>query len=263
MLRGAGLEGILLTTTGRYEAALASFEAVIALGRDLGRPVRVLLNYSTIAFREIYDLTEARRRSEEALTQAGRSPNFHMPWMNALVDLLHCDVLDGEIGAAETRWRELWGEVIATPAWERWLLGVKLAAFRAEIALQQSDPAAAAEWAERAIEMARAVRRVKYETEARAILGNALLALGRSQDAIHELRAAVNGADALGSPLARWRTRVHLSRAIEASGNDVQAEGELLAAADIIRSVADDLSGERATRFLAAPPVAAVMKAVD
>ena len=51
LLRGGGMEGLVLAAMGRYEEAIASFDAVIAFGRELGRPVRVLLNYSTSAFR--------------------------------------------------------------------------------------------------------------------------------------------------------------------------------------------------------------------
>jgi len=203
LLRGAGMEGLLLAAMGHYEEAFSRFDAAIALGRDLERPDCVLLNYSTMAFRELYDLSEARRRSEESLSQQDRSTSFHMPWMNALVDLIHCDVLAGETGAAETRWRELWGDVIATLAWERWFLGTKMAALRAEIALQQKDPAAAAEWANKAIEMARGVHRLKYEAVARAALGKGLLAMGRAQDAARELHTAVKLADALGNPAGR------------------------------------------------------------
>jgi len=39
LLRGGGMEGLLLTAMGRYEEALASFDRVIAVGRELGRPV--------------------------------------------------------------------------------------------------------------------------------------------------------------------------------------------------------------------------------
>jgi hypothetical protein len=84
----------------------------------------------------------------------------------------HCDVLAGEIGAAETRWPQLWEDVLATPAWERWFLGGKMASLRAEMALQAEDLAAAAVWAERAIVMAREVRRVKYEAVSRRPSGS-------------------------------------------------------------------------------------------
>lgn len=256
------MEGLLLTTMGRYEEALTSFDRVIALGRDLGRPVRVLLNYSTMAFRELYDLDEARRRSEESLSQQGRSGSFHMPWMNAAVDLIQADLMAGEVGAAEVRWRGLWDEVLATPAWERWLLGGKMAALRAGIALEMEPPEAAAEWAQKAIAMARPVRRTKYESVARAILGKALLAMGRREDALRELQEAVRGADMLGSPAARWRTRADLAEALDATGDDEGGETAFREAAGIIREVEASLASERAKRFVAAPQVARVLIAL-
>jgi tetratricopeptide (TPR) repeat protein len=186
-----------------------------------------------------------------------------MPWMNALVDLMHCDVLAGEPGAAETRWRDLWGDVMATSAWERWFLGVKMAALRAEIALQQKDPATAAEWAEKAIEMARGVHRVKYEAVARAALGKALLAMGRGHDAVRELQAAVKVADALGNPSGRWRAKADLGQALIVTGNDAEAEQQLGAAVEIIRDVAASLSEERASRFLATPQIAGILTLIE
>jgi tetratricopeptide (TPR) repeat protein len=186
-----------------------------------------------------------------------------MPWMNALVDLIHCDVLAGETGAAEARWQALWGEVIETPAWERWFLGGKMAAFRAEIALQRKDPQTAAEWAEKAIGITRGVHRLKYEAVSRAILGKALLALGRKQDAVRELQAARNGADALGTPSGRWRTRADLGRVLAVTGDDAGAEGQLREAVEIIRTVAAGLSSERAIRFLAAPAIDNIVKSIE
>jgi class 3 adenylate cyclase/tetratricopeptide (TPR) repeat protein len=262
LLRGGGMEGLLLTSMGRYEEALASFDRVIALGRELGRPVRVLLNYSSMAFRELYDLDEARRRSEESLSQQVRSANFHMPWMNAAVDLMQTDLMAGEFGAAEVRWRELWDQVMATTAWERWLLGGKMAAIRAGIAFETGPPEAAAEWAHRAIEMSLSVRRTKYESVARAILGKALMSMGRRQEALTELQKAVQGADSLGNPAARWRSRADLAAALAATGDDEGQETAFQEAAGIIRAIEAGLAPERAKRFVATPQVAGVLTAV-
>jgi tetratricopeptide (TPR) repeat protein len=261
LLRGGGMEGLLLTAMGRYEEALASFDRVIALGRELGRPVRVLLNYSTMAFRELYDLDEARHRSEESLSQHGRSATFHMPWMNAAVDLMQTDLLAGEVGAAEVRWRGLWDDVLATPAWERWLLGGKMAALRAGIALEAESPEAAAEWASKAIAMARPVHRAKYDNVARVTLGKALLAMGRPQDGLLELQQAVIGADTLGNPAARWQVRAELAAALGAVGDEEGADRQLQEAARIIRSIEVLLAPERAKRFVATPVVAGVLTA--
>jgi tetratricopeptide (TPR) repeat protein len=262
LLRGGGMEGLLLTAMGRYEEALASFDRVIALGRELGRPVRVLLNYSTMAFRELYELDEARHRSEEALSQQGRSASFHMPWMNSAVDLMQTDLMAGDFGAAEVRWRQLWDEVLATPAWERWLLGGKMAALRAGIALETESPEAAAEWASKAIAMARPVHRDKYENVARATLGRAFLAMGRRQDGLLELQKAVEGADKLGNPAARWQVRADLAAGLGAGGDDEGMETALQEAARIIRGIEVSLAPERAKRFVAAPLVAQVLTAV-
>ncbi|MDQ6720983.1 MAG: AAA family ATPase [Candidatus Dormibacteraeota bacterium] len=261
LLRGGGMEGLLFTAMGRYEEALASFDKVIALGRELGRPVRVLLNYSTMAFRELYELDEARRRSEEALSQQGRSASFHMPWMNAAVDLIQTDLMAGEIGSAELRWRELWNEVVATPAWERWLLGGKMAALRAGIALETEPPEVAAEWASKAIAMARQVRRAKYENVARATLGKALMAMGRRQDALRQLQEAVKGADTLGNPAARWQVRADQAAILGAVGDDKGEDKALREAARIIRDMEASLAPERAKRFVATPLIDKVLTA--
>ena len=259
LLRGGGMEGLALTAMGRYEEALASFDRVIALGRELGRPVRVLLNYSSVAFRDLYDLGEARRRSEESLSQRTAS-SFHMPWMNAVVDLIQTDLLEGEIGAAEAKWSEIWEQVLATPAWERWFLGGKLAAFKAEIALESRSFEVAAEWASKAVDMARVVRRAKYEAIAHAILGKALGAMGRNQDALRELRAAAEGADLLGSPTLRWRCWADLGAMLAASGEDNAAELAYRQAAQIIREVEVGLASNRAQRFVTVPQVAEVLR---
>jgi tetratricopeptide (TPR) repeat protein len=259
LLRGGGMEGLALTAMGRYEEAVAVFDAAIALGRELGRPVRVLLNYSTMAYRDLYDLAEARRRSEESLEQRGWS-SFNMPWMNATMDLLQTELLGGDFGAAEARWGGLWDDVRKSTAWERWFLGGKLAAARAEIALRAGEAEPAADWAQKAIGMAQPVGRLKYETVARTILAEALLAMGRVQEAVAELQTAIRDADRLGSPPGRWKSRAALGRALYAVGRDDEAERTFREASDVIQDVAKGLSPERAAGFLDAAPVLEVLK---
>ena len=208
---------MLLASMGRYEEAFARADEMIALGRDMGRGVRVLLNYSTLTSRELYDLDEARRRSENALDGMPRT-SFHMPWMNAEVDLVHVDLLAGEYGDALNRWQALWEPVLATTAWERWLLGGKLAAFRAQIALHTEEVESALDWAARAVEMARSSRRAKYLIIARGTLGAALLRAGRTTDAVRALTAAAAAADELGNPSGRWTAHAQLAAFSTAAG---------------------------------------------
>ena len=212
LLRGGTLEGASLAAMGRYEEALAAFDERIALGREMGRPVRVILNYSTVALRDIYDLDEARRRNEEALEQWAWT-SFNMPWQNALVDLVFADLLAGDIGSAETRWPEAWDVVTKGAAWQRWMLVGKMAAARAELALDMGRPEEAAEWAGRALEMAEPVGRKKYEIAARVAFGRALVAMKRPEEAIAPLQTAVADADGLGTPPGRWGARAALGEA--------------------------------------------------
>jgi tetratricopeptide (TPR) repeat protein len=248
------MEGLTLTAMGRYEDALAAFDAKIALGRELGRPVRVLLNYSTMALRELYDLEEAHLRTEEALSQKGWS-GFPMPQFNSLVDLVFTDLAAGDVGAAETRWPAVWEEVRQGKAWAGWLLAGKMTAAKAEIALLAGRLDDAVDAATQALAMARHVHRRKYEAVAKSLLGQAMLAMGRVDDAVSELREAVAIADSLGSPPARWQARVALGKALYAAGEDDGAAAAFTEAVEAIRNMAEGLDAHRAEVFLAAEPV--------
>jgi class 3 adenylate cyclase/tetratricopeptide (TPR) repeat protein len=258
-LRGAGMAGLALAALGRYEEGIATANEAIAVGRELGRPVRVSLNYSTAILRDIHDLAEARARSEESLDGADRSASFHMPWMNAEADLIQTEVLAGEFGAAEQRWEKLFHRALATRAWERWFLGSKLAVVRAEIALEVEGPDEAIGWALDALERTGSVRRRKYEVVARIVLGRALVRLRRTDEALQQLRPAVSLADALRSPPGRWRSRAALSEALAAAGDEDGAMAAHREATDIVGDVAASLSAQRAGKFLAADEVQKVM----
>jgi class 3 adenylate cyclase/tetratricopeptide (TPR) repeat protein len=258
LLRGSGTESLSLSALGRYEEALSIIDTAIGLGRELGRPVGGVLNYSTLPLRDVFDLEEARSRSEEALGYQTWS-GFQMPRLNSLVDLLHTDLLAGNVGEAEEKWEPVWDDVRQGRSWQRWLLGGKMVAFRAEIALRTGDLHGAVEWAHRAIDMARSVHRRKYETSARTVLGQALVGLGKPEEAIIELRTAVADADELRSPPGRWRALTALGSARYAVGDDAGAEEAFREAGGVIRDVAAGLSEARAARFLRADEVDSVL----
>ncbi len=260
LLRGGALEGASLAAMGRYEEALSVFDERISLGREMGRPVRVLLNYSTTALRDLYDLDEARRRNEEALEQMGWS-SFNMPWQNALVDLVFNDLLAGDIASAEARWPKVWDDVRAGKAWQRWFLVGKMMAARAELALQAERLEEAAEWAVKAMDMARPVHRKKYETASRITLGQAQLAMKQTSEALDQLRTAVGEADRFGSPPGRWQARGAFGKALLAAGRDDEAASAFTEARGIIDNIASGLAPERAKRLLSADPVQEVLKA--
>ena len=186
---------------------------------------------------------------------------FGMPRMMARVDLLFTSMLEGDLGAAQAEWPTLWADTAETAGWQSWLLVGKLAAARAELELAIGTPDAAAEWAQKAIDVAVRTHRRKYAARARSTLGGALAALGRHEDGERELRAAVELADALGSPPGRWLARASLGRTLAATASDDDAGAAFDEAATIVREFASTLASERAERFLDADPIRDLLRA--
>ena len=187
-----------------------------------------------------------------------------MPWINARADVICTDLLLGDIGAVDRAWPDVWEAAAASHAWERWLVGGRLAAVRAAAALEAGRFDDAFEWSSRTIEMARPVKRRKYQIDGTITLGRTLAALGRIEEAVARSREAIALADGLGgSPLLRWRARAAFADAA-LKGADSGAEGErrLAEAVGIIEEIAAGLNDERAARYRAAPQVVQVMELV-
>ncbi|HUF58549.1 MAG TPA: AAA family ATPase [Actinomycetota bacterium] len=255
LLRGGGMEGLILAGMGRYEEALAAGDLAIETARKLGRKDNVVLNYSTAALREVFALDEARLRSETVTDRLGPS-SFNMPWINARADLLGAQLLMEDLATVDGTWPALWDDAVESEAWERWLVSGRLAANRAELDLALGRTDDAVTWSRRALELATRVNRRKYVVSARTTLGRALVARGDAEGATGELQSAVSLADELGSPLLRWQSRAALAVAERGVKRVTsRAEAHAREAAEIIESVAAGLSPERARTYLAASPV--------
>src|SRR5205823_2919577 len=194
LLRGGGLEALALVGLGRHEEAIAIWDELFDVAEQLGQNRRVLLNYSALAYREVYDLGEARARSAEAL-ELSADMAFGMPLQFAGADLVWTDILGGEIGAAQTLWPERWTLAEQATGWTTWLIAGRLLAARAEIALEAETPAEAAQWAQRAVDVARRTRRFQYEARSLTTLGKALVRLGQNEAGLEALRSAVPSAE--------------------------------------------------------------------
>jgi hypothetical protein len=131
------------------------------------------------------------------------------------------------------------------------------------IAKRAEGPEQAVEQALRAIEFARRSRRVKYEMMARSILGTALVALGRAEEGVAELRTAVMGADRLGTPSGRWNALAALGEALFATGDDDGAAAAYGQAGRVITSFAATLTEEHAGSMLAAPYIEEILRLSD
>jgi class 3 adenylate cyclase/tetratricopeptide (TPR) repeat protein len=257
LLRGGGNQALALVGLGRHEEAIAIWDELLGLAREHGRSPNVLLNYSAIAYRELYLLDEARRRSEEAL-ELSANLDFSMPRQFAGSDLIFTDLLLGDIGAAQAAWPARWEGTSEATAWTTWLIAGRLAAARAEIALQAEAPETALEWAQRSLDIARRTHRRKYEARSLAMLGQALTRLGRRDDALAALRSGVTIADELIGPPARWQARAALGDAAYELGDDETAATAFSEAAQLVEGFAATLAPERAAAVLGAEPVASL-----
>jgi class 3 adenylate cyclase/tetratricopeptide (TPR) repeat protein len=262
LLRGAGMKGLVLSGLGRYEEALTAVESAISIANAMGRPVNVVTNYSTGPLRDIFAADEAHARSAEIADTLGPS-DFNMPWMNARADVIAADLIRGEYGRVEAAFPETFEDATNSLAWERWLVSGRLCSVRAELALAMKRPDEALMWARRAMDMARAAGRKKYEVIATMTLGRALTASGLAEDATTELRSAFAEAEALGTPLYRWQVRAALADAIRTLDGEDAADARLHEAAGIIREVLAALSPDHAATYAAAPQVASVLDAVS
>jgi len=258
LLRGGGLEALALAGLGRHEEAIAIWDEFVEVGRELGATTNVVLNYSALAYRELYDLDEARRRSEQVL-ELSAGMTFGMPMQFARSDLLFTQLLAGDVGGAQAVWSSLWEGATHATGWTTWLIAGRLATARAEIALHAETPETAIEWARRAIEIAQRTKRRKYEARSLTIFGEALGLLGRRDEALAALRAAVALTDDLIGQPGRWRAREALGRVSHLLGEDATAAAAYAEAGDLITSFAGALAPPRSARFLATPAISEIL----
>jgi class 3 adenylate cyclase/tetratricopeptide (TPR) repeat protein len=265
LLRGGGWRGVSLAGMGRTEESMALLDALIETAERIGRPrfAAPSLNYSTQNLRDLYLLDQARERNERALEVVGREGEYGMPGIQGKIDLMITDLMQGDVGRVEREWPKLWEEAINGSAWRPWLGGCRLAFVRAERARQAKGPQETVTAAMDALERAQRIHRRKYEAAARAILGEALVAVGRLDEGFTHLEQAVVDADELGTPSIRWQHRTVLAKARYATGNDDAAGTAFREAADVIREYAATLSAEHAAGFLDAEPVREALNAAS
>lgn len=248
LLRGGGFEAVSLAGLGRHEEAIAIWDELFEIARELGQNPRVLLNYSALAYRELYDLDEAQRRSEEAL-ELSESMTFGMPRQFAGSDLLFTHLLADDLGAAQTLWPKLWADASEATAWTTWLIAGRLACAKAKLALRTESIESALEWASHAIEVARRTNRRKYEARSLSLFGQALARAGRREEALASLGRATMIADELIGPPGRWQAQAALGSAAHELGDDDTAEAAYAEAASLVETFVATLRPEPRCRF--------------
>jgi tetratricopeptide (TPR) repeat protein len=260
LLRGGGHQALALAGLGRHEEAIAIWDELFEVARELGTNRRYLLNYSSLAYRELHDLDEARTRSAEAL-ELSQGMVFSMPLQFAGSDLLWTDLLAGDIGAAQGDWPERWATAERATGWSRWLVAGRLLCARAEIALAAETPESAADWSHRALAVCRRTRRRKYEGRTLTTFGEALVRLGMREDGLAALREAVRIADDLIGPPARWHARAALGRIAYELGEDDEAARAYAKARQLVDAFSATLAPQRAAALATSPVVQEIRSA--
>jgi class 3 adenylate cyclase/tetratricopeptide (TPR) repeat protein len=261
LLRGGGWHGLTLAAMGRTEEAIQLLNSIVERARDLGSPRwgAAPLNYASLAFRDLFLIDEARRRNEEAIELVEKHGEWGMPRLQGEIDLLIADLMEGEPGRGAERWPGVWDAAINGKTWRPWLGGVRLALVGAQIALATDDPELAVERAHETIDRGRATLRRKYEAAGQVVLGEALLRLGRSEDAAAAIRAGVIIADQLGSPTERWKDRAALGHALYAIGDDDGAAIAYREAREILEAWSATLTQHHVAAIRQSPEVREVL----
>ena len=96
---------------------------------------------------------------------------------------------------------------------------------------------------------------MKYEARSLSTLGQALARLGRHDDGLAALRSAVQIADSIVSPHARWNAHAALGRVAYELGKDDEAAGAYTEAAKIVDDFSATLAPQRAATLAKSPVV--------
>jgi class 3 adenylate cyclase/tetratricopeptide (TPR) repeat protein len=252
-LHCAAHAGLALTGLARHEEALDWLERAVALGREW-EPVPMqtarALNIMSGTLREMGDLAAARRVSLEG-EELGRPIAFPGPRMSAAIDLLVLDLLEGDVGAAERQLPAVLEATEGIKGFHRWLFAGRLAEARSRIELLANRPQQAVAAANESLQEALAHGRLKYSSRSRATLGEALLALGKIEDAAAAFRQALADAERIGHAPSLWPVLFGLARALELLGRESEAEASRSRAQTTIEAFAGSLSEEHRPAFLA------------
>jgi class 3 adenylate cyclase/tetratricopeptide (TPR) repeat protein len=193
--------GTTLTGCGRYDEALALFAEARRFGREqatwqwLARAISMCAGLHLT----LGDYARAETLSEEA-HEVSRGIQFTNAMASTGVDLLLTFARRQEPGRADGLLASVREAVVQTSGAHTWLVGMRFAQAQAEVALARGAPRDALDFTAESVAAARRCGRVKYEALGLQTHAQALDALGRTREAIMELRSAVDRARPVGDP---------------------------------------------------------------
>ncbi len=246
--------GHALAGLGHYDEAEQVFAEARRFGREYGvgsllaRAIAVSAGYHL----DVFDFLGNEAIAEEA-RELARSFDFPPTLVSGGIDLLLNFARRHEVSRAERLFADVIAVVEKAAGWHGWIWRLRLAEAGAELALARDDFEEAVRRATDAIELNRA-KKVKYEAAGLGTRARALHALGRTREAITDLRRAVQLARPTGDPAMLLRTIAEL---LVLDGDDALA-AEASRVADRIANALP--TGPIRRSFESAGPVALVRK---
>jgi DNA-binding SARP family transcriptional activator/tetratricopeptide (TPR) repeat protein len=246
--------GHALAGHGRYGEAEQVFAEARRFGREYGvgpllaRAIAVSAGYRL----DVFDFRGNEAINEEARDLA-RSVDFLPTIVSAGLDLLLNLTRRHEVDRAERLLADVTTVVEKASGWHGWIWRLRLIEARAELALAHGHLEETVDRATAAIELNHA-KKVKYEAAALDTRAKALHALGRTSEAIADLRRAVQLARPTGDPAMLLRAAAGL---LALDGDDALIV-EASTAAERISRALPDLQMQRA--FAASGAVCLIRK---
>jgi len=246
--------GHALAALGRYAEAEEVFAEARRFGREYG--VGPLLARA-IAVSAGYHLDVFDFRGNEAIAgearELARSVDFLPTLVSGDLDLLLNFIRRHDLDRADRLLADVAVVVEKAAGWHGWIWRLRLAAARAELALAHANLEDALQQSTEAIELNHG-KKLKYEAAGLETRARALHALGRTPEAIADLRRAVQLARPTGDPTMLLRAVAGL---LAVDGDDALLAEASTLADGIVRALPDDRMRQA---FEASSPVALVRK---
>jgi class 3 adenylate cyclase/tetratricopeptide (TPR) repeat protein len=250
---------------GAYQKALDMLAKADELATKAGmtNAPAELLNCMGWVHQEIYDLQTSARLNGECSRLAHELGETESE-ANALVNLGVDHLWLGDQARAEECFVRAWDLLEKQFGGFRWRWKTRLLAAWGELCLVQGQPQQALDYAEQCLALAEQTSARKNLVKGWKLKGEALAALGRSQEAQACLQEAVKMAAELGNPPLLWKSRHALADTLRRQGRAAEAQEQSAQAAAVVQETAAGLTDRHLREtFLAAGPICAILKTAD
>jgi adenylate cyclase len=241
-------QGLLHIVQGRYGQAMEAIHSGADIASQIGHREWIVANGCALGvlYLELLAPAEARRQLEPALALAEELRSRAMiHWATGALAAAYC-LRDDRTKAQMLLESVLSAETPMDAMYKRYCW-----ARRAELALAQGNPSLALDITDRLIASAPGMSPGRVITFLWKLKGDALIAMGHTEEAHTLLQAAAENAQATGERFLLWRIHTSLGRLYRALRRQSEAEEQLSTARKLADELADTVpTGELRNVFL-------------